>query len=176
MSQGDGPMSRSILSRSLPSMVEKRVFLLFRAQAENEVLPDIRNWRKRLKPTGTPDSYGGLSSIHWYGKGEFKRLMRDLAESTTVYGTIPIHDFLGRLRGLSSPSSQRSLLRSTKLERYSFKLISKNEKLSGKLYDAAKKATEPPAPELLGFIGRDVIHDALKEIFGADRVQSFHYH
>jgi len=146
----------------------------FRAQAEFHA--DILNWRKRLKPVGTPMHYGGLSSVHWYGKGEFKRLMRDLAESTSAYGTIAIHDFLGRLRGFSSPSSQRSVLRSTKLDGYSFKRIAENETLSEKLYDATKNATEPAGPEVLGFVGRDAIHDALKEIFGADKVQSFHYH
>jgi 5S rRNA maturation endonuclease (ribonuclease M5) len=133
------------------------------------------NWRMRLRLVGKSQIYGGLSSVHWYTKGDFRRLMRDLASTASAYGAIPLREFLSRLRGFSSPDSQRSLLQSSRLATYSFEQVAKSERLSGKLYDAAKSTTEAPSAELLGSIGRHAMHRALAQIFGKN-LRSFHYY
>jgi 5S rRNA maturation endonuclease (ribonuclease M5) len=133
------------------------------------------DWRIRLKPVGKPQIYGGLSSVHWYTKGDFRRLMRDLEGTASAYGAITLREFLSRLRGFSSPDSQRSLLQSSRLGMYSFEQVAKSERLSEKLYETAKSTIEAPSAESLGSIGRHAMHRALTQIFGKN-LRSFHYY
>jgi 5S rRNA maturation endonuclease (ribonuclease M5) len=133
------------------------------------------NWRIRFKPVGKPQVYGGLSSVHWYMKGDFRRLMRDLAGTTPAYGAVTLREFLSRLKGFSSPDSQRSLLQSSRLGTYSFQQVAKSERLSERLYEAAKSTVEAPHAESLGSIGRHTMHRALERIFGKN-LQRFHYY
>jgi len=150
----------------------------FTAVSQDEIMPSspYHNWSRRLMSTGTFYTYTGHSSIHWYSQDEFKRLVRNLASSMSTYGPIKIYDFLAHFKDFHSFEARRSLLQSVRLKKYSFAQIAKDEVLVEKLCKAMKDRTEPPQPEVLGYIGRDAMHDALKEIFGESGVSSFHYH
>jgi hypothetical protein len=116
-----------------------------------------------------PESYTGLTSIHWHSLGDFSGIIRSAASSEKRE---PLSSLLNSLRGFTSRERQQLIL--SKMRSRTIQEVARSPAQIKRLFALLGKYSKPPRAELLGRLGKKNLRKRLQEICDVN-VRDFHY-